>query len=543
MDPRCSTTSVSLTRPAGSGYKVGAVRRWVILAALILVAVLPSAASGAALVPLAPSSAWESPPIHATAPAGDSRLFLVERDGGIRIFENSALKKTPFLTVPNVDTSGERGLLSMAFSPDYAKSGLFYVFTVAKEAGEFGASPGDLQVVEFKRSASDPDLADPNSARLVIGIPHSATHHNGGQIAFGLDGFLYITVGDNTTSSNAQDLANLFGKVLRIDPSPGSGVGFGVPPSNPFVGIGGGAQEEIFALGLRNPFRASFAPNGDLLVADVGQDSWEEVNGGNLSGANLGWPICEGMCLSSQPALTDPVFQYANDETPKETTGCAIVGGYVVRDPTLTGLTGRYLYGDFCREDLRTIDLGAADSNPRPAGLSLPEGSKLLSFGEDSRCGVYVMTTETAYRIATSISAPASSPAALCGVVDPTGGSQKQLISLQVKAAKRQKLRGVIRVMAICSESCALRARGALLFFNRGSKAGASRLAPASRSATANAQTRFRLAILKVKVRQRAKRELKHGRQVAARVTVSATDDNGNTVRRSIRIKLFRKRR
>ena len=516
-------------------------RRWVILAALIVVAVLPSAASGAALVPLAPSSAWESPPIHATAPPGDSRLFVVERDGGIRIFENNALKKTPFLTVPNVDTSGERGLLSMAFPPDYAKSGLFYVFTVADEAGEFGASPGDLQVVEYKRSASDPDLADPSTARLVIGIPHSATHHNGGQIAFGPDGFLYITVGDNTIPANAQDSSNLFGKVLRIDPRPGSGVGYGVPPSNPFVGKVPD-KPEIFALGLRNPFRASFAPNGNLLVADVGQDSWEEVNGGNLSGANLGWPICEGMCLSPQPALTDPVFQYANSETPEETTGCAIVGGYVVRDLTLPGLTGRYLYGDFCRSDLRTIDLAAADGDPRPAGLSLPEGSDLLSFGEDSGCGIYVLTTGTAYRVAMDATAPPSAPAPLCGVVDPPGGRPKQL-GLQVRAAKRQKLRGIIRLTAICSESCALRARGALLFFNRGSKAGASRLAPASRSAKANARTRFRLAILKVRVRQRAKRALKQGRQVAARVTVVATDDNGNTVRRSVRVKLFRKRR
>jgi glucose/arabinose dehydrogenase len=515
------------------------VRRGVTAVVAIVVAAiaLPSAASGAALVPLAPSSAWPSDPIHATAPPGDPRLFVAERAGGVRIFENGGLRATPFLTVPNVDTEGERGLLSIAFSPDYASSGLFYVFTVAKAAGEFGAIPGELQVVEYRRSTSDPNLADATSARLVLGIPHSATNHNGGQVTFGRDGLLYVTVGDNAESANAQDSANLFGKVLRIDPGGfANDREYGVPPSNPFVGVPG-AKAEIYALGLRNPYRASFAPDGRLVVPDVGASTWEEVNTGNLAGANLGWPICEGACTPPQPGLTDPIFQYENADSPLETTGCAIIGGYVVRDQPLGELFGRYLYGDACRSDLRTISLDAMGGQPRPAGLTIPNGG-LLGFGEDSGCGVYVLTTGTAYRVAMSSTSSPSSGAPACGIVDPVGKIER--LRLTVRAARRQRLRGHVKVVAICSKACALRARGRLHFFKRGRKAGSARLIPVSRPAKAGAHNRFRLAVLKVRVRQRAKRMLKQGRRVSARVTVVAFDDAGDRVLRTVPVRLIR---
>lgn len=500
---------------------------------------LPSTASAAVLLPLASPSAWPSTPIHATAPPGDARLFVVERGGGVRIVENGVLRDTPFLTVPNVDTDVERGLLSIAFDPDYASSGLLYVFTVAKEPDGLGGAAGDLRIVEYRRSLIDPNLADPASARLVLEVPHSAGNHNGGQLAFGPDGFLYVTIGDNAVAANAQDLANDLGKVLRIDPSPQSGIGFGVPPSNPFVGTVG-ARPEIFALGLRNPYRASFAPNGSFVVADVGQGTWEEINAGDLAGANLGWPICEGDCSPSQPGLTDPVFQYANASSPLETTGCAIVGGHVVRDQTLSGLTGRYLYGDFCRSDLRTINLSIAGGDPRPAGLSLPEGAALLGFGEDSGCRLYVLTNENAYRVAADATTAPSGGPSTCSPAIPISGPPSKRLRLRVRAPRRQKLRGYIKVTATCSEPCSLRAGGALLFFNRGAKAGSARLAPASRSARAGSRANFRLVVLKVKVRKRAKRALKHGRQVAARVVVSATDDSGNKARKRARVKLTR---
>jgi len=501
--------------------------------------VLPSAAAGAALVPLAPSTAWPSEPIQATSPPGDPRLFVAERGGAVRIVENGVLRSTPFLTVPNVDTEGERGLLSIAFPPDYGSSGLLYVFTVAKEAGEFGAEPGELQVVEYRRSSVDPNLADPGSDRLVLGIPHSASNHNGGQIAFGPDGFLYVTVGDNANSANAQDLGNLYGKVLRIDPRPESGVGYEVPSSNPFVGAVG-AKAEIYALGLRNPYRASFAPDGRLIVADVGSSLWEEVNAGSLAGANLGWPICEGDCPSPppQPGLTDPVFQYANAENPLTTTGCAIIGGHVVRDGTLEGLAGRYLYGDLCRSDLRTIDLDATGGDPQPGGLSLPSG-ELRGFGEDSGCRLYALSDETVYRVAADSGVtPTTGGTAVCGV--KRVAISRDRLRLRVRAARRQRLRGHVKVVAICSEACALRARGRLHFFKRGRKAGSARLIPVSRPAKANARNRFRLAVLKVRVRQRAKRMLKQGRRVSARVTVVAFDDAGERTLRTVPVRLIR---
>src|ERR1044072_2391261 len=181
----CSITSATSERRQTLG-SMAPVRRWAtaIVAMAAAAAVVPRRASGAALVPLAPPSAWESTPIHATAPPGAPRLFVVERGGGVRIFENGALLPTPFLTVPNVDTGGERGLLSLAFSPDYASSGLLYVFTVAKAPGKSGAGPGDVQAIEYRRSPADPDLADSAYERLVLEIPHSADNHNGRQNAF-----------------------------------------------------------------------------------------------------------------------------------------------------------------------------------------------------------------------------------------------------------------------------------------------------------------------------------------------------------------------
>ena len=197
---------------------------------------------------------------------------------------------------------------------------------------------------------------------------------------FGPEGLLYITIGDNASSSNAQNVLNYFGKVLRIDPGdpPGEPT-YSVPESNPTFPED--INSAIYSIGLRNPYRASFGPNGELIVADVGEGTWEEVDVGRptgdehattLWGANLGWPLCEGFCPSPPPqsGLTEPVFEYPHNGGSEETTGCAILGGYVVRDPRLTGLTGRYLYGDLCRTDLRTLDLGSPGGRP-PAGRNL----------------------------------------------------------------------------------------------------------------------------------------------------------------------------
>jgi glucose/arabinose dehydrogenase len=526
-------------------------KRWSVLLGVILAtALLPAAAPAATLVPLAPSSSWESMPIAAASPPGDPRVFVVERGGGVRIVEDGELKATPFLTVPNVDTNGERGLLSIAFAPGYATSGLFYVFVVA--AGSDALDPagmvGDLRVIEYRRSASNPDLADPASARLVLKYPHSATNHNGGQLAFGPDGFLYVTMGDGATPSNAQALANDLGKVLRIDPrDPPGAATFSVPPSNPFIATAG-ARPEIYALGLRNPFRASFAPDGDLILPDVGETTWEEVNVGRatatpaattLAGANLGWPICEGACTPPNASLVDPLFQYGHSLVPAETTGCAIIGGYVVRDPSLSGLTGRYLYGDHCRQDLRTLDLDSAGADPRPAGVSIPPGGgELLGFGEDGRGCVYAMTDVTAYRVAESPTAGTACPEPRAGGPDGSSATATDSTAprLSLTGARRQRLRRTLRVFATCDEACSLQASAALELSAAKGSASAQPIVTTG-SGAAGVRARLQLKLPRA-VFKRAKLAQSRGRKVAARVTVTATDLSGNSSRKTLRVRL-----
>jgi glucose/arabinose dehydrogenase len=513
-----------------------------ILSIALLALLVPAGAHAAALVPVAPFEAWGSLPLHAASPPGDARLFVVERGGNVRLVKGGVLQGNSFLTVPNIDSSGERGLLSIAFPPDYATSGLFYVFTVAAgpDALDPSALPGDARIVEYRRSATNPDLADPASARLVLKQEHSANHHYGGQLAFGPDGYLYATMGDGGNPANAQALGNDLGKVLRIDPRDPAGPGsFGVPPSNPFVG---GAGSEIYALGLRNPYRASFGPDGELIVGDVGETAWEEVNLGTptgtpasttLAGANLGWPNCEGACVPPNGSFVDPVFQYGHGPTPVETTGCAIIGGYVVRDPALTGLTGRYLYGDRCRDDLRTLDLAAPNKDPRPAGLSLPaESGAPLGFGEDGFGCIYVATDSTVFRVAASATAGAACPSAPAG----PAATDKRPPVLRLGKARRLPLRRFIPLTATCDEACTVRATGRLAF--PGAHASAvGKLIGSSKSGPANRRLRLRLKLSKPAFR-RATRARSHGRRVIARIAVTATDASGNAARRSKRIAL-----
>lgn len=516
-----------------------------ILAVIAAILALPASASAAALVPLAPSSAWSSDPIHGASPPGDPRLFVAEQGGGVRLVEDGVLRPAPFLTVPNVDGSGERGLLSIAFDPGYASNGLFYVFAVAKEADGFGGTAGDLRVIEYRRSA-DPGLADPAMARLVFAIPHGAAIHNGGQIAFGPEGLLYVTVGDNANPTNAQDLANLYGKVLRIDPhrQPG-GFPYAVPASNPFA-VTVGARPEIYALGLRNPYRASLSPGGDLIVADVGQSAWEEIDVGRATGtpaattlaaANLGWPICEGTCPTLQPGLTNPFFQYVNGDLPRATTGCAVLGGHVVRDRTLAGLTGRYLYGDACREDLRSLDLGVPGGDPQATGLSLPGGNEPLGFGEDGRGCVYAMTTGTVFRVAPREGAsPACPPEASTGLPGSGTAADTKPPALSLGGSHRQVLRRSLRVFASCDEACALRARALPRF--PGAAVSATAKPPVTRRSAAAGQ-RVRLAVkLRRRAFHRARRALARGGKVSVRIRVAAIDGSGNRANRDFRVAL-----
>lgn len=356
-------------------------------------------AHGAALVSFGPAAAtWGGTgptfsPISLAAPPNDPRVFVVQRGGAVRIAENGVVRPTPFLTVPGVDTSGERGLLSIAFPWDYASSGKFYVFA---SIGTGGAAT-QTRIIEYRVSAADPNVADPGSGRTVLTQPlTTANNHNGGGLAFGPDWRLYLTLGDNTNRDAAQSPASQLGKVLRIDPADPDGDGpltYGVPADNPFAG------SPVWALGFRNPFRAAFDPAGRLIIADVGEGTWEEVNVG-VAGANYGWPACEGYaCAPTAPAgLTTPFHVY-NQDDPAPLGGCSVIGGVVVRDPRVTGLAGRYLFGDYCRRDLRTADLNVA-GDVQLASLQVAGGFSIIGFGEDARGCAYALADGTVYRVA-----------------------------------------------------------------------------------------------------------------------------------------------
>jgi glucose/arabinose dehydrogenase len=301
----------------------------------------------------------------------------------------------PFLNIsPGVRTDGERGLLSMAFAPDYAKSGLFYVF--------FTDRNGDNHIQQFKRS-SNPNVAAAGSRRNVITIEHSQfSNHNGGQIQFGPDGFLYAGLGDGGSegdpSRNGQKLSTDLAKIIRI--APRSGGGYRVPGSNPFVHRSG-ARPEIWAYGLRNPWRFSFdRRTGALAIGDVGQDKQEEVDyarRGKSRGANYGWSVFEGDRRNrsgSAPGARKPNF------VRNHSAGwCAITGGYVVRDRSLRGLYGRYVYGDLCQSELHSIVLTTRGAHgDRGLGLHVQQ---LVSFGQDAAGHVYAVSLNgPVYRLA-----------------------------------------------------------------------------------------------------------------------------------------------
>ena len=361
----------------------------------------PSRAGAVSLQSIGPTF---DQPIFVTAPQGDPRLFVVERPGFIQVVHDGTVSQ--FLDIHARTTNdGERGLLSMAFDPNYASNGLFYVYYTG-DGPNAGGALGDIHVDEFHVS-SNPNVADSASRRTVWTYSHGASNHNGGQMQFGPDGYLYLTTGDNANSANAQQTSNPYGKIHRIDPhGAGNGV-HGIPPSNPFAGVAGAVQE-IWGMGLRNPFRFSFDHlTGDLVIGDVGDTSTEEVDfsarsTGGGRGANYGWPCREG--FSSHPgdcsgAFVNPVFDYPHtDPGGNVANGCAIIGGYVYRGSRAPEISGRYLYSDLCTAQLRSLDLAHPFATDRAEG---PVGAldTARSFGEDAACNLYVMNTNTVFRI------------------------------------------------------------------------------------------------------------------------------------------------
>jgi glucose/arabinose dehydrogenase len=344
---------------------------------------------------LQPITMTLSSPVFVTSPPGDLlRLFVVEQGGRVRVIRRDTLLATPFLNISgHIATAGsEQGLLSIAFHPQYATNGRFYVY--------FTNSAGDIRIVRYVVSSSDPNVADSLSGDTVLAVAHPGQqNHNGGQLQFGPppDGKLYAGLGDGggggDLDTNAQNKHRLLGKLLRLDVD--GATGYTIPADNPFFNDTSGAPE-VWAYGLRNPWRFSFdRQTGDLYIADVGQNAYEEVDfaaaaSGRGKGLNFGWNVMEGThCYPfgntcSQAGLTLPVVEYSHSD------GCSITGGYVYRGTRVPALSGQYLYSDYCTHFMHSYKRSNGvgyDWTPQ-----LDPGGNVSSFGEDARGELYVLT-------------------------------------------------------------------------------------------------------------------------------------------------------
>jgi glucose/arabinose dehydrogenase len=330
-------------------------------------------------------------PVFVDAPPGDGRLFVVTKDGQIHIIKDGVTLAEPFLSVSeSTNNDGEQGLLGLAFHPEYSSNGLFYV--------HYSDRHGDTKIFEYQ-VGGHPDLADPDTARLLLVVTQPAGNHNGGMLAFGPDGYLYVALGDgggaNDRYGNGQRTDTVLGALLRIDVdggNPGGGASYAIPPDNPFAGGGGAA--EVWAYGLRNPWRFSF--DGELLfIGDVGQNRWEEIDVASIadSGLNYGWPLMEGAhCFPASsgcdPAgLHLPVIEFSHGD------GCSVAGGYVYRGAAIPELQGRYFYSDYCGGWLRSFvyENGAA-TDRQDHTAQVGSLASLTSFGTDAFGELYVTT-------------------------------------------------------------------------------------------------------------------------------------------------------
>jgi hypothetical protein len=440
-------------------------------ALLAAVLVLVGAAPASAAPELIKLDDFQSP-VHVASPPNDDRVFVVEQRGLVKIVGGGT-----FLDVTGITDSSaeERGLLSIAFPPDYAASGRFYVFLTSKPNG-------DVEILEYRRSA-DPNLADPLTRRPVYATEHSATNHNGGQLQFGPDAMLYASIGDNASGANAQDPGGPYGKIHRFDPLTGA--------------------RQTWASGLRNPWRFTFdRATGEMFIGDVGQVTREEVNRVSAAGANFGWPCREGKIAGPGPAcapgtLTEPVFDRASADGFH-----AVIGGYVVRDPGLPTLNGRYLYGDAAISSLRSVVLPDTDDRSEPLAVA-----ELSSFGEDSCGRLYAASLRgPVYRIQDG--APTA-----CAVAAPDVGAPN--LRVRFRGVKGRRLRVQVR----CDEACRVTVNSRMRRVRR--------LKARHRSLAAN-----RRAIVRVKmsraVARRLRRALARRGYVRVVVRVRAVDAAGN---------------
>jgi len=508
-----------------------------LLALALLALVAPGSAKAAAT--LEPVADFDSPVAAASPPRDPSRLFVVERGGRVWVVRNGTKLRDAFLDiVDQVATDGERGLLSIAFAPDYEASGRFFVFLTAEQP------LGELQVREYRRSATDPDRAEP-TGRIVWSTPHAqASNHNGGQVEIGPDGMLWISTGDgggsNDQFNHARDGTSHLGKLLRIDPNPGNGGGYTIPADNPF-------GTAVWGYGLRNPFRFSFdvRGTGDLLIGDVGEGKREEIDWAPYSeglgrGADYGWSCLEGTlagprACSPDPSYLGPIWEYAK-QSPR-----AVTGGYVVRDPGLPSLFGRYVYADTYQGVVKSfVPSRPVATDEGPAGL--PQRDLLVSFAEDACGHLYVISLNgTLDRVQDGAPGPCvlrPDPLPLPGIGGPPRGPSipavRDRTSPRVRIALARKgrvgLRATPRISLTATESCrvTVNARVGKVKFKRvrtplrGGRRTIVRLRPSRKGG------------------QRLRKLMQRQRRATLVVTVTARDAAGNTGRVQRRMKLRR---
>lgn len=349
----------------------------------------------------------DSPLFLAPVPGGSGRVFVLERPGRVRLLTPSTgvVAATPILDLAGqLSTDGERGLLGFATAPDFTTSGVFYVFVTDPA--------GTIEVRRYRTLATDPDRADPGSVDVILRVPHPRNNHNGGWLGFGPDNLLYIAIGDGGGSGdpddNAQNPNTLLGKILRVDPSSDAFPSdperdYAIPAGNPFA-TGGGAPE-VWALGLRNPFRSSFDPGtGNLLIGDVGENTVEEIDlmRPGDGGANFGWPVLEGTRPfrgGPTTGLTPPVAQYVHGTGTLQ--GNAVTGGHVYRGP-VDSLRGLYVFADFVRPNVWTVPvsrlvvgstLPSTEFTVRNSDFAPDAGSlsNIVSFGVDASRNLYLV--------------------------------------------------------------------------------------------------------------------------------------------------------
>jgi Glucose / Sorbosone dehydrogenase len=478
-------------------------------AALVLLACAAASPAHAATPQLAAVGSFDEP-IYVTAPPGDpDRLFVVERKGRIMQVQNGAV--TTFADLRSLvgcggGCEGERGLLSIAIAPDFASSGHLYVDYAQNDDGV-------IHVAELTASGATAPLS---SLRPLLEIDHPGkSNHNGGQLQFGPEGLLYVSTGDgggqDDELENAQNLNSLLGKLLRIDPRPSGLLPYTVPAGNPFPGAGAPA-DTIWSYGLRNPFRFSFdRVSKALVIGDVGQGKREEVDYvpfGLGAGFNFGWSCREGLlagpsigdpeCATPPPGgYVDPIFEYPHENPGAGGAfGCAIIGGYVVRDQDLGDLNGRYLYGDACGGELRSFNPANPFASDRSEQLEVPN---LTSFGEDACGHVYAVSgggKVSRLTLPVAVPAPAAQSNSTAGAsADPCAGTvgPKLASRIGIRAQSRKVRRNRRALINVVVAPCNGRRGDPVRLLRGGRRVAARRL---DRACTAHFRPRIRKRVV-----------------------------------------------